>query len=262
MPTAPLVLPAASPRQPEEHRDEVERLRALAREAVEGLPQADVYVLVSPGPRGIYDRAHATLLPLGVVDAELELSVHEGLVEHLSRLVQYPVFRGDELDIGLSVLALLLHEIRGEVEVVPVNVPRGTDFDVLVAVGAAIGEAAADADASVAVIAAGDLSAGLDASSPAYLIDGAAAWDASVVTAAEEGDLDVLRELGPEEADRVQALGWSSLATIHGVCASGRFRLEPLGYAPTRGVGQLVARCVGTNRRRHERYDAKSDRGA
>lgn len=259
VPTAPLVLPAASHEQPAENRDEVARLRALTREAMESLPTADVHVLVTSGPRGIYDRAHATLRPLGVEGADAELPVDEGLVEHLSRLVQYPVIRGDELDVGLAVLALLLREVRGESVVLPVNVPRGADFDVLVAVGAAIGEAAADAEASVVVLCGGDLSAGLDESSPAYRIDGAPEWDAAVVTAAESGELDGLRDLGPEEADRVHALGWSSLAVLHGVCAAGGLRVEPLGYAPTRGVGHLVARCVGTNRRREERYDAKAD---
>lgn len=247
VPAAPLTLRAASPDQPGELRDGVATLRRLARSAIDALPPADAYVLISAGPRGIYDRAYATLEPLGVPGAELELPVAEALVEHLSRLTQYPVFRGDPLEIGLAVLARQLQEARGEVPVVAMNVARGTDFDVLVSVGAAIGEAAADAGLDVAIVVAGDLSAGLDGSSPSYAIAGAGDFDASVVAAARAGDLAALRELGPDEAERVRALGWAALAALHGACAAGGLSVEVLGYEAPAGVGQLVARCVAAD---------------
>lgn len=256
VPAAPLVVPAASHAQPDGTREEVERLRALAREALSSLPSADVHVLVAAGSRGIYDRAHASLEPLGVRGTEVDLPADEAFVEHLSRLIQYPVFRGDPLGIGLAVLALQLHGDRGVVPVVPVNVPGGADFEVLVSVGAAIGEAAADADVTANVIAAGDLSPGLDETAPAYAIDGAREWDEAVVRVAEGGDLDSLRQFGPEEAERVRAHGWAPLAAIHGVCAAGKLSFELLGYAPTRGVGHVVARCVPSDRQRPDRYDA------
>jgi hypothetical protein len=256
VPTAPLVLPAVSHAQTDGTREEVQRLRTLAREALTSLPPADVHVLLAPGARGIYDRAHATLGSLGVPEVELELPTHEEVMEHLSRLIQYPVFRGTPLDVGLAVLALQLLEERGPVPVVPVNVPRGADFEVLVSVGAAIGEAAVDAGATANVVAAGDLSPGLDATAPAYAIDGAREWDEAVVRVAEEGDLGSLGQFGPDEAERVRAGGWAPLAAIHGVCASGKLSFELLGYAPTRGVGHVVARCVGSDRPRSDRYDA------
>jgi hypothetical protein len=244
VPTAPLVLATASPDQPEANRDEVRRLRELAREAITGLKEADVHVLVAAGPRGIHDRAHATLAPLGVSGATADLPVAEDVVEHLSRLTQYPVFRGDTLGLGLSVLALQLHEVCGEVPVVPVQVPAATRFDVLASIGASVGEAATEAGVTASVIAAGDLSAGLGEGSPRYAIDGASDWDAALIDAVHGDDSGALTRLGPEEAERVKSVGWAPIAAAHGACASARLRLEVLGYAPARGVGHLVARCV------------------
>lgn len=244
IPAAPLTLPAASPAQPEEARDEVAHLRELTTGALEALPDADVYVLVGAGPRGVHDSALASLDQLGVPDVEVELPVQEEVLEHLTRLVQYPMFRGDPLGVDLTMLALNLHAARGEVTVLPMSVPRGADFDVLVSVGASIGEAVEDAGVSAVVIVAGDLSAGLHEASPAHRIDGSRRFDERVVEAVRSGDLAELGALGPEEAERVQASGWAPLAVMHGVCASSGLSLEMLGYHAPRGVGQLVARCV------------------
>lgn len=244
VPAAPLILPSVSPEQPADVRQEVTRMRDLAREAIASLPTVDLYVLVTSGPRGIFDRAHATLAPIGVPDAAVDLPVVEKAIEHLSRLTQYPMLRGDDLDLSLSVLALQLHDIRGEVPVLAIRVPPSTEFDVLLSVGASVDEAITEAGLTGAVIAAGDLSAGLDQSSPAYAIDGAADWDKAVVDAVTDGRVADLGPLGPDEAERVKATGWAALAVVHGACAASQFRLEMLGYVAPRGVGQIVARCV------------------
>jgi hypothetical protein len=244
VPAAPLMLTSVSPDQPAEVREGVTRLRSLAREAIASLPTADVCVLVAAGIRGIYDRAHANLGPLGVIDATVDLPVAETAIEQLSRLTQYPVFRGDDLGLGLSVLALQLHEVHGDIPVLALHVPPTAHFDVLVSVGASINEALTETGLTGVIIAAGDLSAGLGERSPAYAIEGAARWDEAVVTAARTGTFAELGSLGPEEAERVKAVGWPALAVVHGACAASQFRLEVLDYASPRGVGQLVARCV------------------
>jgi hypothetical protein len=258
VPAAPLMLPAASPRQPDGIRHDVAELRGLAAAAIAGLPEVDAVVLVAAGPRGIYDSASASLAPLGVAGAEVELPVAVPVIEHLSRLIQYPMFRGDPLSLDHSVLALQLHAVRGKVPALPLNVPPTADFDVLVSVGASIGEAVADTDLTAAVLAASDLSAGLDAASPAAAVDGAEQWDAAVVAAVQRGELGRLRDLGPEEAERVAARGWAPLAVLHGVCAVGRLQPQLLGYLAPRGVGQLVARCVAREAGR-EPFEAPAD---
>lgn len=242
IPTAPLLVPGASPGMPEEVRVEVERLRDLTLKTLAELPDGDAYVLVASGDRGIQDRALASLAPLGLRDLEVELPVAADLIEELSRLTQYPMFRGDPLGTAHSVMGLLLRAARGRVEVLPVNVPSGSDFDVLVTVGASIAEAADDAGRTVSVICQADLSAALHESSPRYLVDGAREWDDAVLDAVRDRRLRDLRELGPDEAARVEAQGWAPMAVLHGVCASAHLLIDGLGYGAPRGVGQLVAR--------------------
>lgn len=244
IPTAPLLVPGVASGLPEEIRPEVERLRDLSLETLAGLPDSDAYVLVARGERGIHDRALASLGSLGVPDVEAELPVATELIEDLSRLTQYPMFRGDPLGIAHAVQSLLLRQARGaDVPVLPVSVPPAGDFDVLVTIGASIAEAADDADVDVSVVCQADLSAALHESSPGYLRDGAREWDDAVLDAVRERRLRPLRELGPEEAERVAALGWAPLAVLHGVCASAHLQIEGRGYGAPRGVGQLVARC-------------------
>lgn len=246
VPTSPLLVPGASPGQPEEITVELERLRDLIIDTLATLPDCDVHVLVASGDRGIHDTAHASLAPLGVRDVAVELPVATEMIDDLSRLTQYPMFRGEPLDTSHAVQALLLREARGEVEVLAVNVPSGSDFDVLVTVGASIDEAADDAGKEVSVVCQADLSAALHRASPGYEVDGAREWDDAVLDAVRGGRLRALRELGPDEARRVAAPGWAPLAVMHGVCASAHLTIEGLGYGAPCGVGQLVAR--GTDR--------------
>lgn len=249
------MLPDASHGQPPEIREAVRDLRRLARAAIAALPSFDVAVMVASGTRGVYDQAVASLAPLGIQEPEIQLPVDAGALEHLSRLTQYPMFRGDPLGVSHAVLALQLHASHGLVPVVPLNVPTGVDFDVLVSVGASIAEAARDAERLVAVICPGDLSAGLHEGSPAHSIANAPEWDAAVVAAFEEGDLSALRELGPRNAERVRSLGWAPLAVLHGACARARLRPVLLGYRSPRGVGQIVARCIQEDELAIDRYD-------
>lgn len=244
VPTAPVLVPGASPGQPPGVREEVDRLRELSVGVLGDLPDADAYVLVASGTRGIHDRARTSLGTLGIPGMDTELPVATDLIEDLSRLTQYPVFRGDPLGISHSVLALLLREARGDQQVLALSVPEASDFGVLVTVGASIAEAAEDADRELAVVCQADLSAALHESSPGYLVAGAAAWDDRVLEAVRSGSLRRLGELGPEEAGRVRAGGWAPLAVLHGLCASRHLQVEGVGYGAPRGVGQLVLRCA------------------
>lgn len=243
VPAAPLVLSSVSPDQPPEVRPSVQRLRELTTRALESLPEAAATILIAGGKRGIFDRGEATLAPLGADHARISLPVAQPVIEHLSRLTQYPMFRGDHLDIELSVLALAVHRVRGEVPILPMSVPRTTDFDVLVSVGASVREAVGAAGLDAVVVCSGDLSAGLRADSPAAEIEGAEEWDRAVVDALRDGEASRLRELGPDEASRVDARGWASLSVFHGICA-GRLEVELLGYEAPRGVGHVVARAL------------------
>lgn len=255
IPTSPLLVPGASPGQPEEVAAELARLRDLSLDTLAALPDCDVHVLVARGDRGIHDRAYASLAPLGIHDVETELPVATDMIDDLSRLTQYPMFRGEELGTAHAVLALLLREARGEVEVLAVNVPPGSDFDVLVTVGASIAEAADDAGREVTVVCQADLSAALHRASPGYEVDGAREWDDAVLDAVRRGRLRPLRDLGPEEAQRVQARGWAPLAVLHGVCASAHLTIEGLGYGAPGGVGQLIARCTDQEPEDTDRFE-------
>lgn len=254
VPAAPLLVRGASSGQPDDVRDEVGWLRDLTLDTLAGLPDSDAYVLVARGDRGIHDRAHASLAPLGVLDLEAELPVATDLIEELSRLTQYPMFRGDPLSVEHAVQVLLVREALGEVEVLPVNVPPASDFDVLVTVGASIVEAAEDAGRSVSVVCQADLSAALHEASPRYVVDGAREWEDAALDAVRDGELRRLAELGPGEAQRVEARGWAPLAVLHGVCASAHLEIEGLGYRAPRGVGQLVARCLDGPRGDTDRF--------
>ncbi|MGH3442649.1 MAG: hypothetical protein ACRDUY_11530 [Nitriliruptorales bacterium] len=263
VPAAPLLLPEVSPDQPPGVREGVEELRGVTRRCLERLPPADAYVLVAAGPRGIYDRAEASLAPVGVPDVAAELPTSDELLEHLPRLTQYPVLRGVPLDVSHAVLAMLLHEVRGSVTTLPVSAPPGADFDVLVSVGAAIAEAGRDADLTVAVVCAGDLSAALHEHSPAGFVDGAPRWDEAVLGLFRDGDLAGLRDLGPEESTRVHALGWAPLTIAHGACAAGRLKPGAPTYLAPRGVGELVAACLprGDGESGRPTTDADADTG-
>lgn len=255
VPAAPLLVEQVSPDQPDAVRGPVARLREQVREVLSSLPPADVTVLVASGTRGVHDSACATFAPLGVHGAEVELPVVTEVVEHLSRLTQYPMLRGDRLDLGHSVLVRLLRQACGLVPVVALRVPSGTEAEVLVSVGASIDEAVEDAGTTANVVVASDLSAALDETSPRYLAEGAQEWDARAVEAVRGGDLRPLVELGPDEAGRVHATGWAPLVVLHGACAAAGLVPEFVAYEVPRGVGELVALCRDS-RDGHRRYSS------
>lgn len=248
VPAPPLLLSEVSPDQPDTHREAVASLRERVRAILAALPDADVTVLIAPGPRGVHERARADLRPLGVNADDVVLPVDAELLPHATRLTQYPLALGGSLGVELTVLTRLVAEVRGEGPVLPLSVAPGTDGQVLLNVGASLVEALRDAHRRAVVVAAADLSAGLTTDAPAHLVAGAGAWDTLVVDAVTRRDTDAVAALGPSEAGRVRASGWASLTTVLGVAAAARLRVadDEVAYEVVRGVGRLATRLVPT----------------
>lgn len=285
IPSAPLLLDGVSGARPAA----VTRVADAVDAVVDSLPEVDVAVLLAAAPpsggatagsrHGLYDVATADLAGIGRADVALHGQVHRAGMEAISRVTQYPVYKGEPLPLGLAVLAL---QLGGHAPVVPIAVPPGASADALVGVGAGIAGAlrrlraddgaddppavsvatnAQDDDAAavpldladtgrlplpgralrVLVIAAGDLSAGLGEDSPLHVVEGAQAWDARVAECVDNGRLGGIGELGPDEAARVGAVGWAPIVVLHGCLARAKLGMVLRHYSAPRGVGYLVA---------------------
>lgn len=239
MPAAPVLIPGVSASLP----DGLGKVCDAVDAVLETLPDCDTAVLLTGAQelgsgQGLYDATEATLAGVGRPDITRPVPVHRDAVEEITRVNQYPMYRGEALPLGLSVLALLF---GGHGPLVPMAVPQHADFDALTAIGTGIAEALSSAGVRAVIIAAGDLSAGLEERSPLHRIDGADDWDARVVAAVDSGRLDGLGRLGPAEARRVGALGWAPMAVLHGAVARAKLGLIRRHYSAPRGVGYLVA---------------------
>lgn len=255
VPSAPLLVPGVSGTLPEG----IERVCDAIDAALESLPSCDTVVLIAAAKpdeggsgQGLYDVGVATLAGVGRPDIAHDAPIDRAAVERISRVSQYPVYRGDVLPLALGVLALL---VGGRGPYVPMAVPSRANFDTLSATGAAVSEAfarrgerdegqgsgASSDEPRAVLIAAGDLSSGLDERSPLYAVQGAKEWDAQVVDVVDSGRLEALARLGPGEARRVGSLGWAPMAVLHGAAARAKLGLARRHYSAPRGVGYLVA---------------------
>lgn len=234
LPTAPLLVPGVSASLP----DGVAAVCDAIDATVESLPDADAVVLLAAGERGLYQSQEASLAGIGRPDIAQPVKVPPTVAERITGLTQYSLVQGEALPLSLSVLALL---VGPDTPLIPIAVPQTASFEALVGVGTAIAEGLSQVDVPAAVVAAGDLSAGLTDRSPLGRIGGAADWDLAAVAAAESGRLDGLARLGPAEAARVGARGWAPLAALHGACARAKIGLVVRHYSAPRGVGYLVA---------------------
>jgi hypothetical protein len=238
IPAAPVLVPGVSARLP----DGLSRAYDEVEAVLDALPDRDATVIVAAtvatGARqGLYDSGEASLAGIGRSDIVARIDVDLDLVERVSRVSQYPMFRGEALPLGLSVLGLLV----GVGPVVPVTVRSEARFDALAAAGAAIAQAACQAGRRAAIVAAGDLSAGLDERSPLHRVPGAHGWDDRAVHVVDSGRLDGLRALGPDQARRVGAGGWAPMSVLHGACARAKLGVAVSHYSAPAGVGYLVA---------------------
>ena len=285
LPTAPVLLDGVSGARP----PAVVKVADAVDAVVDSLPEADVAVLLIAAPpskvrsdgqrHGLYDVATAALAGIGRPDIAITGQIHRPAMEAISRVTQYPLYRGEPLPLGLAVLAL---QLGGHAPFVPIAVPPGASADALVGIGAGIagalrrlraddgeddepaapGGSTVDEDGTptvpvdladtgriplpgrdlrVLVVAAGDLSSGLTERSPRYAVPGAQDWDDRVVACVDGGRLDGIAALGPEEAERVGAVGWAPVVVLHGCLARAKVGMVVRHYSAPRGVGYLVA---------------------
>lgn len=251
IPSAPVLVPGVSATLPEG----LGAVRAAVEGALRSLPACDTVVLVAsaqPGAgrsgQGLFDVAGVTLGGAGHPDAARDCRIDRAALERISRVSQYPLYRGEVVPLGLAVLALL---VEVPAPFVLMAVPRNAGFEALTATGAGVAGAfsapmddpggAGAREPRAVVIAAGDLSAGLGERSPLYAVEGAREWDDQVLDVIGSRRLEGLGRLGPGEAARVGALGWAPMAVLHGAAARAKIGLVPRHYSAPRGVGYLVA---------------------
>lgn len=241
VPAAPLLVAAAVPTPPAADASAIESLRADVHGAIGALPRSEVVLLLAEGAGRVHDHARASLAPLGLAGIDAELPVPSGVVTELARITRFPLVPTGRLGLSLSVLALLVHERRGTVPVVPVEIPAAASAEVLLHIGAAVVEVVRAADVSATIVAAGDLAATLTERSPRFLRHGAAAWDERVIDAFRRDEPRAIADLGPGDAERFAARSWASLVAVAGLARAAGLRTGTVAYHAPRGVGQLVA---------------------
>jgi hypothetical protein len=238
VPSAPLLVPGATERL----SDGVRAIAEAVDVTLRGLPPHDVAVVVAAGAEaGVHAATTASLAGAGRPDLTVTLQP-DGFTEGLAKTLGWYLHDTAALPLGLAVLAQLMVAARGNgTPVVPLSVDPSAPSSLLVTTGHAIVEASERASRRVAVVVAGDLSAGLAPKAPRAVVPGARAWTETVVDAVASGRLDRLLRLGPQEAQRVTAVGWAPLVVLHGVCERARLGTVVRRYAAPRGVGYLVA---------------------
>ncbi len=248
LPAAPLLLPAASPSQPADFAAATAELRATVDGILRNLPAADTALLLLPAEEAlVIDAPRASLASYGLPDVTTKVTVDEALIAAVSARGQAPRVRSDSLTGDAAVFALLLADARPGLALAPVTVPcRASAASAASAAGLhgiAMGfaRAVASVERDVAVIAAGDLAATLDTTSPGYLVEGAIDWDERLVAAVRAGDPLAAGDLGPEEAGRVQARGWASTTVALTLAQGTGWRFRDVTYLAPKGVGQIVA---------------------
>jgi aromatic ring-opening dioxygenase LigB subunit len=215
----------------------VQQLRDSVRRVTDRLPDCDVIVLIAAGQPALHDTVVADLTGLGYPDHTRQLAGCPAAISALSRITQYPRIRRPRLPLDLAVLALLVDRAT---PVVALEVSASAEFAVLTALGTSVVQALTEATLTATIVAAGDLSAGLDDGAPLAARDGARAWDAQVVEAFTQGRPQLLAEAGPGRAAQVGARGWAPLSVLQGAAASASLHLRVRRYAAPRGVGYLL----------------------
>jgi aromatic ring-opening dioxygenase LigB subunit len=242
VPAAPMLVAGVSPRQPATIADEVAALRASVLEALRGLPDVDAIVLLTGGEDAtLPDGGCVDLAGYGHPQVRADVPVDRELLTAIATRTGTPRVRADVLTGDLAVLTLLTAEARPGAVVVPVTVATAAGAPSLAGFAAGLSGAVDASGRDVAVLAAGDLSASRDTSSPGYLVEGAVDWDEAAVAALMDADVDAFARLGPAEARRVAARGWAPLTVVLTVARGAGLRFARCEVRAPRGVGQLVA---------------------
>lgn len=245
VPAAPLLLPAVSAHQADAVAPHVAALRAAVDEVLGGLPPVDTVVLVvGAEDASLPDGGCVDLAGYGYPQVRADIPVDRELLRVLATGTNTPRVRADVLTGDLAVLALLVAAAQPGTAVLPVTVATTAGPSALGGLAAGVLTALERTGRDVAVVAAGDLSASRDTTSPGYLVDGAVAFDDAVLAAlGRDADevVGALEALGPAEAARVAARGWAPLAFAAQLARAGGLRFTRVELHAPRGVGQLVA---------------------
>jgi hypothetical protein len=237
-PSAPLVLPDASPGVAAEHRDDVGALLAAREAALARLdPTCTTIVLAVGAPPGVHDHARVDLRPLGVPVSVAERPVAAELLAPITAALQRPLLVGSPVGVDASVLVA---STTSETPVVVVELPSVTEGEPLVALGVGLVAAAERVGAAVQLLVAGDLSTGLGTASPRYVLPDAHASQRRVVEALMAGDARALAAIGPDEAARTGLRSWAVLTVAAGAAAAAGLRAQDLEELEARGVGHVV----------------------
>jgi hypothetical protein len=204
--------------------DDLLAVQAAVSVSLAHLPEAEVAVLFGAGsPKGPYQRVEACLVGFGRPD--LRVSRYRAGIPH-----------GHDAPLPPS-LAVLAFWCRQDTPVAPIALDPGASPEELCDQGACL----VQDPRRVVVVAAGDLSAGLDERSPRFRIPGAEEWNEAAVTAVATADPDLLARLGPVDARRVVALGWAPMLAAVSSSREAGLTLQLRHYSAPRGVGYLVA---------------------
>lgn len=255
VPTAPLLLPALSPRQPAHLVAPVADLRAAVASTLAGVATAEVVVALAvgdgasdvaagdpgAGTGGVHRDSIVDRTASGHPQVRFDVPGDDGAAGAIAAATGLPLLDREVVTGDLGGLVALLVAAHPEVRVVPVALPAAATTDLAADVAAALRTALAGRRWSL--VAAGDLAATRETVSPGYIVDGAVAFDDAVVAALRTGDTQGLVALGAAEAGRVQARGYLPV-TVAARCVVGPFAEVAL-VAP-RGVGLLVAASVPT----------------
>lgn len=238
VPTTALLLPGVAEALP----GGVSEVAVAVRAALDGLRPFDVAVLLAAATApAVHLQACTTLAGIGRPDLAVDAEVDVAAALALGAATGWPTVGEAPLPVGLAVLAALVQAsaARPDVCVAPVAVATSAKPDALLGAGESLARALEDR--RVAVVAAGDLSAGLTPKAPLTLVEGATAWEEEVVDVVAGGRLERVARMGPGEAARVGALGWAPLVVLAGVCRAAALGLVLRHHSARRGVGYLVA---------------------
>jgi len=234
IPSAPVLLPGASPSLPPEFAETVTQVTAAVGGLIASLDGSEALVLLAGAPdaesAGVYLTPQADLGGLSRPDLSTALTTATQASELAAELGL--AVRTQDLPVDVAVLALQAAHAGWSGPVLPIAVPWD-DGAALVQFGSML------ARYDVAVLAAGDLAAGLSTKAPRHEVTGAAEWDAAATAAVGAGDVAGLEALGPAEARRVGARAWPALVVLLGALKAGGLGLS-VAYDAPRGVGYVV----------------------
>ena len=236
LPAAPVLVPGMSQALPPELHPVRDTVGALAAR----LPAHELLVLLAGAPPGdgggVWAAGAADLGGLSRADLGVGLTPWPAAAELAGALGLAQ--RDDALPVDLAVLALQSQRHAPSPGVLCVAAPWDAG-ERLLGLGAALVEVTGGQP--VAVVASGDLSAGLTEKAPRHLVDGAQDWDRAALAALRSGEGEALAGLGPDEAARVASRGWPALVVLLGALRAGGLALRDVEYAAPRGVGYVLA---------------------